>query len=37
MFWMYAGFAAMVLALLTLDLGVFQRKAHVVKMKEALG
>ncbi len=37
MFWMYAGFVALVLVLLALDLGVFHRKAHVVQMKEALG
>ncbi len=37
MFWMYAGFIALVLALLALDLGVFHRKAHVVSVKEALG
>jgi tellurite resistance protein TerC len=37
MIWMYAGFLALVLALLALDLGVFHRKAHVVSVKEALG
>ena len=37
MAWMYAGFIALVLILLALDLGVFHRKAHVVSMKEALG
>ena len=37
MFWMYAGFIVLVLALLALDLGVFHRKAHVVSVKEALG
>lgn len=37
MFWMYAGFVALVLLLLALDLGVFHRKAHVVSIKEALG
>jgi tellurite resistance protein TerC len=37
MFWMYAGFVALVLILLALDLGVFHRKAHVVSVKEALG
>ena len=37
MIWMYAGFVALVLALLALDLGVFHRKAHVVSVKEALG
>jgi tellurite resistance protein TerC len=34
---MYAGFVALVLALLALDLGVFHRKAHVVSVREALG
>ena len=37
MFWMYFGFVLFVLALLALDLGVFNRKAHVVSVKEALG
>ena len=37
MIWMYAGFIALVLVLLALDLGVFHRKAHVVSVKEALG
>ena len=37
MIWMYAGFVALVLVLLALDLGVFHRKAHVVSVKEALG
>ena len=37
MFWMYAGFIALVLALLALDLGVLHRKAHVISVKEALG
>jgi len=37
MVWMYAGFVALVLVLLALDLGVFHRKAHVVSMREALG
>jgi tellurite resistance protein TerC len=37
MFWMYAGFTALVLTLLALDLGVFHRTAHVVSVKEALG
>ena len=36
MFWLWAGFIAFVLLLLTLDLGVFHRKAHVDSMKEAL-
>ncbi len=34
---MYAGFVALVLFLLALDLGVFHRRAHVVSVKEALG
>ena len=33
--WFYAGFTAFVLAMLALDLGVFHRKAHVVRPKEA--
>jgi tellurite resistance protein TerC len=33
---LWAGFALVVIALLTLDLGVFHRKAHVVGLKEAL-
>jgi tellurite resistance protein TerC len=37
MFWLYAGFTALVLGVMALDLGVFHRKAHVVKAKEALG
>jgi tellurite resistance protein TerC len=37
MLWMYAGFVLLVLVLLALDLGVFHRRAHEVKMKEALG
>jgi tellurite resistance protein TerC len=37
MVWIWIGFVALVLALLALDLGVFHRKAHVVKIKEALG
>ena len=37
MIWLYAGFIAFVLLMLTLDLGVFHRKAHVVSVKEALG
>jgi len=34
---LYAGFIAFILLLLALDLGVFHRTAHVVKMREALG
>ena len=37
MIWMYAGFIALVLILLALDLGVFHRTAHVVSVREALG
>ncbi len=33
--WFYVGFTAFVLAMLALDLGVFHRKAHVVRPKEA--
>ena len=35
--WFWVGFIAFVLVMLTLDLGVFHRKAHVVKPKEAGG
>jgi tellurite resistance protein TerC len=35
--WWWIAFNAMVLALLALDLGVFNRKAHVVTVREALG
>src|SRR3954471_23516652 len=34
-FWVYAGFSIFVLGTLALDLGVFHRKAHVVRAKEA--
>ena len=34
--WHWIGFVAAVLVFLTLDLGVFHRKAHVVKFREAL-
>ncbi len=34
--WLYLGFIAFILALLALDLGVFHRHAHVVRMREAL-
>jgi tellurite resistance protein TerC len=37
MFWLYLGFIGLILVLLALDLGVFHRKLHVVKVKEALG
>jgi tellurite resistance protein TerC len=35
--WAWAGFIVFVAAMLALDLGVFNRKAHVVSLKEALG
>jgi tellurite resistance protein TerC len=35
--WLYTGFAAFILAMLALDLGVFHRKSHAIGMKEALG
>jgi tellurite resistance protein TerC len=35
--WFWIGFITFVLVMLTLDLGVFHRKAHVVKPKEAGG
>ena len=34
--WHWAGFIACVLIFLALDLGVFHRRAHVVKFREAL-
>jgi len=34
--WLWVGFNVFVLAMLTLDLGVFHRKAHVVSLKESL-
>jgi len=34
--WIWSAFIAFVLLLLALDLGVFHRKAHVIKTKEAL-
>jgi len=36
MIWLYLGFIAFIIGLLALDLGVFHRKAHVVKVGEAL-
>jgi tellurite resistance protein TerC len=33
--WLWGGFAAIVFGMLALDLGVFNRKAHVVRTKEA--
>ncbi len=35
--WLWVGFNLFVLAMLALDLGVFHRQAHEVKIKEALG
>lgn len=35
--WAWAGFFVFISAMLALDLGVLQREAHEVKMKEALG
>lgn len=35
--WVYAGFVAIVLALLAFDLGVFNRKAHAPSTREAIG
>jgi len=35
--WHWAGFILCILIFLALDLGVFHRKSHVVKFKEALG
>src|SRR5687767_4023126 len=37
MIWMWVGFIVLILALLALDLGVLNRKAHVIGVKEALG
>src|SRR4051812_28769738 len=37
MLWIWLGFILFVLLLLALDLGVFHRTAHVVRVKEALG
>lgn len=34
--WAWAGFFLFITAMLSLDLGVFQRDSHVIKMKEAL-
>jgi tellurite resistance protein TerC len=36
MFWWWIFFAVFILAMLALDLGVFNRKSHVIKMKEAM-
>ncbi len=37
MLWIWVGFIVFILLMLALDLGVFHRKAHVVRLKEALG
>jgi tellurite resistance protein TerC len=37
MVWVWSGFILFILLMLALDLGVFHRKAHVVRLKEALG
>jgi tellurite resistance protein TerC len=34
--WLWGGFTLFILAMLALDLGVFQRRPHVVSMKEAV-
>lgn len=36
MIWWWIFFAVFILAMLALDLGVFNRKSHVIKMKEAM-
>jgi len=36
MFWLYTGFLTLVLGLLALDLGVLNRKAHVIGVREAM-
>jgi tellurite resistance protein TerC len=36
MLWLWTGFVAFVLLMLALDLGVFHRRAHVVRLREAL-
>ncbi len=36
MIWIWSSFVAFVLAMLALDLGVFHRKAHAIKVREAL-
>ena len=35
--WAWGGFVALIVGLLALDLGVFRKKSHEIKMKEALG
>ena len=34
--WLWAGFVAIMGVMMVLDLGIFQKKAHVMKMREAL-
>ncbi|MDO8542492.1 MAG: TerC/Alx family metal homeostasis membrane protein [Opitutaceae bacterium] len=34
--WLWAGFIGFILAMLALDLGVFQRRSHVIRPKEAM-
>lgn len=34
--WLWVGFNGFVLAMLSLDLGVFHRQAHIVSLKESL-
>jgi len=36
MFWLYAGFLTLIFGFLALDLGVFNRKAHVISVREAM-
>jgi tellurite resistance protein TerC len=35
--WFYMGFTALILVLLAIDLGILNRKAHAVSLREALG
>ena len=35
--WWWVGFNALILVLLAIDLGVFNRKAHAVSVREGLG
>jgi len=35
--WLYVAFVALILGMLALDLGVFNRKAHVISVREAIG
>ncbi len=36
MIWFWAGFNLFILAMLALDLGIFHRKAHEIRVREAL-